>query len=79
MTSLPDLSSVVVLKIPQVAEILGCSTRHVYRLIESDALPAVDISPPGSQRSRTRIRFTDLEAYLTQPKETDARTPTGSD
>jgi excisionase family DNA binding protein len=58
------MSSVVVLKIPQVAEILGCSDRHIYRLIESGALPAVDISPPGSQRSRTRIRFHDLESYI---------------
>jgi len=71
MTSLPDLSTVVVLKIPQAAEILGCSTRHVYRLIESGALRAVDISPPGSQRSRTRIRFTDLEAYLDESATTN--------
>ena len=65
MTS-PDMTSIVVLKIPEVAQILGCSDRHVYRLIEADALPAVDISPPGSQRSRTRIRFTDLQDYITR-------------
>mgnify|MGYP001052194527 CR=1 FL=1 len=63
MTS-PDISSITVLKIPQVAEILGCSDRHVYRLIDAGALPAVDISPPGSQRSRTRIRFTDVQQYI---------------
>lgn len=64
MTS-PDIASITVLKIPQVAEILGCSDRHVYRLIDAGALPAVDISPPGSQRSRTRIRFTDVQQYIT--------------
>jgi excisionase family DNA binding protein len=58
------MTSITVLKIPQVAEMLGCSDRHVYRLIDAGVLPAVDISPPGSQRSRTRIRFSDLEQYI---------------
>lgn len=69
MTS-PDMTSVIVLKIPQVAEILGCSDRHIYRLIDAGALPAVDISPPGSQRSRTRIRFSDLQEYIQSSTQT---------
>ena len=43
---------------------LGCSENHVYRLIASGALKAVDIAAPGSPRSKTRIRADDLAAYI---------------
>jgi len=63
MTS-PSLHQVTVLTIPQVAERLGCSNPHVYRLINTGALPAVDIASPGSPRTKTRVRVDDLEGFL---------------
>lgn len=61
-------SSIAVLTIQQVAERLGCSKPHVYRLINSGALPAVDIAPPDSQRSKTRVRLDDLDRFLTHAR-----------
>lgn len=46
------------------ADYLGCSKPHIYRLITTGALRAVDISAPGSQKSKTRIRQEDLNEYL---------------
>lgn len=43
---------------------LGCSKPHIYRLISSGELTAVDISAAGSRKSKTRIRVDDLNAYL---------------
>lgn len=57
-------SSIAVLTIQQVAERLGCSKPHVYRLINTGALPAVDIAPPDSKRSKTRVRLDDLDSFL---------------
>jgi len=42
----------------------GASENHVYRLIAVGALRAVDISLPGSRRSKTRVREDDLAAYI---------------
>lgn len=65
VTSATTSSSIAVLTIQQVAERLGCSKPHVYRLINSGALPAVDIAPPDSKRSKTRVRLDDLDRFLT--------------
>ena len=48
----------------EVAERLGCSENHVYRLITSGTLRAVDIGQPGARRSKTRVRSDDLLAYI---------------
>jgi len=50
--------------IPGAAERIGCSQNHVYRLISAGQLRAVDISMPGSGRSKTRIRADDLADYI---------------
>lgn len=51
--------------IPDTAKLLGgCSTMHVYRLITSGQLRAVDIATPGAGRSKTRIRSDDLIEYI---------------
>jgi Helix-turn-helix domain len=47
---------------------LGCSPNGVYRLIAGGELQAVNIAPAGSQRPKTRIRRSDLKAFI------DART-----
>lgn len=57
-------TGVSVLTIHQVAARLECSKPHVYRLINSGALPAVDIAPPDSKRTKTRVRLDDLDAFL---------------
>lgn len=66
MTSTTEtaLTGVTVLSIREVAERLECSKPHVYRLINSGALPAVDIAPPDSKRTKTRVRLDDLAAFL---------------
>jgi excisionase family DNA binding protein len=56
--------------VPAAAEYLGCSEMHIYRLIAKGVLRAVDISMPGSGRSKTRIRPDDLGAYLEQQTRT---------
>jgi excisionase family DNA binding protein len=56
------------LTIPETALRLGCSDMHVYRLISSGELRAVDVSQRGSRRAKTRVRTDDLTAYI------DART-----
>lgn len=40
-TSVPNLAGRVTLTINETAEALGCSRRHVYRLIERQGLPVV--------------------------------------
>lgn len=51
--------------IPETARnYLGCSENHVYRLIAAGALDVVDIAPPGSERTKMRIRDDDLADYI---------------
>lgn len=52
--------------IPAAAERLGCSDMHVYRLIASGELRAVDVRQPGSRKPKTRIRSDDIDAYIEQ-------------
>lgn len=64
VTHATTASTIAVLSIGQVAQRLECSKPHVYRLINTGALPAVDIAPPDSKRSKTRVRLDDLDAFL---------------
>jgi excisionase family DNA binding protein len=51
--------------IPETAELLGgCSDMHVYRLIASGELRAVDIATKGAGRSKSRVRSDDLADYI---------------
>lgn len=56
------------LRIPEAARELGCSGMHVYRLIASGELRAVDIAAKGARASKLRVRRDDLTAFI------DART-----
>jgi excisionase family DNA binding protein len=53
------------LRIPQVADVLGCSPRHVYRLIAAGALPVVDIGTPGSGTPKSRVPEPEVVAFQT--------------
>jgi excisionase family DNA binding protein len=55
---------VQLLPIPAAAERLGCSQMHIYRLVSSGELRAVDVSRKGSGKTKTRIRSDDLDAYI---------------
>lgn len=59
-----DTPLVIALTPQQAADQLGCSKIHIYRLINGGALPSVDISAPGSQRTKTRILLEDLNGYV---------------
>jgi excisionase family DNA binding protein len=50
--------------IPQTADRLGTSENHVYRLIASGALRAVDVAQPKARKPKTRVREDDLAAYI---------------
>ena len=56
--------SAQLLPIPAAAARLGCSEMHIYRLVSSGELDAVDISRRGARKSKTRIRSDDLDAYI---------------
>jgi len=60
----PETSSDTLLSVIAVAERLSCSRTHVYRLIAAGELPIIDIATPGSIYAKTRIRESDLAAYL---------------
>ena len=49
------------LTVPETAQALRCSRRHVYTLIAAGDLRPVDI---GRGRSKTRIRPDDLATYI---------------
>lgn len=56
--------AVVLHTVPETAARLGCSEMHVYRLAAAGELAVVDIAPPTSMRSKTRIRSDDLAEYI---------------
>jgi excisionase family DNA binding protein len=56
--------------IDEAAEHLTCSRTHVYRLISSGQLRAIDISVKGAKRSKTRVLAADLAAYIQQATQT---------
>lgn len=58
------LTTVQLLSITNAAARLDCSRGHIYSLIASGQLRAVEIKPTGSTRSKTRIREEDLDAFI---------------
>jgi excisionase family DNA binding protein len=60
----PIRPSAQLLSVPAAAALLGCSEMHVYRLVSTGELRAVDISRKGAGKSKTRIRSDDLDAYI---------------
>jgi excisionase family DNA binding protein len=57
-------SDVTLLTPADAAKRIVASEMHVYRLVASGILRAVDIAQPGARRSKTRIRSDDLDAYI---------------
>jgi excisionase family DNA binding protein len=60
----PEAASERLYSVIQAADLLSCSKPHVYRLIATGELPAIDIATPGAGMSKTRIRESDLHAYF---------------
>lgn len=56
-------TGVQLLSIVTVAERLACSRAHVYRLITTGQLRAVEIKATGT-RPKTRVRAEDLDAFI---------------
>ncbi|MBH0024423.1 helix-turn-helix domain-containing protein [Salinibacterium sp. SWN248] len=52
------------MSVAEAALLLGCSSNHIYRLIESNEFLAV---PLEIGRSLTRIRVAEIEAFLDSP------------
>jgi len=59
-----DTDHAKLLTMSDVADLLGCSKGHVYRLIKEDAIKTIDISQPSSTRTKQRIRLSDLLEYI---------------
>ena len=49
------------LRIPEAAEVLGCTPRQVYRMVAAGRLKVVDI---GLTKPRCRIAEAELERYV---------------
>lgn len=49
------------LRIPEVAERLGCSARHIYNLINAGHIGTVDVGLTGP---RTRVSEMELDRYV---------------
>ena len=62
--SRPNRPSAQLFSVPAAAAHLGCSEMHIYRLVSTGELRAVDISRKGAGKSKTRIRSDDLDAYI---------------
>jgi excisionase family DNA binding protein len=62
--TLHGAETVIALTPQQAADRLGCSKVHIYRLVNSGLIQSVDISAPGSQRTKTRILLEDLNTYI---------------
>lgn len=58
------IGTVALYSIPETAKRLSCSISHVYRLIDADVLRGVDISQPGSAKSKLRVRSDDLAELI---------------
>lgn len=50
--------------ITKAAEQLDCSRGHVYNLIATGQLRAVEVKTSGSTRSKTRVLQEDLDAFI---------------
>lgn len=69
------MADTLIYTIPQMADLLSCSRPHVYALISSGRLGSVDISTPGSGRTKLRIRHEDLVAFLNGGEEAEGPAP----
>lgn len=49
-------------RVSEAAKVLDCSRDHVYDLIARGQIESIDIG--GKSRSLTRIRLSELDAYL---------------
>jgi excisionase family DNA binding protein len=63
MSDIPKLFTV-----KEVAELLKCSTAHVYRLCELGTLTATRINSPTCKRATYRIRQEAIEGFLAADK-----------
>lgn len=63
-----DTSVIQVMTVNQAAAALSCSRTHVYRLIRAGALPAADVSRPGSLKPRMRVLVDDLNQFVSNSK-----------
>lgn len=52
------------LSVEQVAEVLGCSRSHVYRLISARQLPCLNIAV--GTRAKTRIPRANVDRFIQQ-------------
>lgn len=48
----------------QAADMLGVTMQHVHKLMDSGALPYVDLAMPGAKRKLKRISEAALEKWL---------------
>lgn len=61
----PEASNLTrLLSVAEAAVVLSCSRDHVYRLIAAGEFPVIDIATPGAGISKTRIRESELHAYI---------------
>lgn len=47
----------------EVAAVMGVSMEHVIRLINSGAMPAINVARPGAKKARWRVRESDWRQF----------------
>ena len=52
------------LNVSEVADILGCSLSHTYELINSKAIPSVNVASPNAKARRLKVSIQDLEQFI---------------
>jgi len=62
--SLMSTSSTRMLTINEVSDRLSVEPHHVYQLVYSGELPAVDVGRPDAKRRTLRIQQEDLERFI---------------
>lgn len=66
------MSEAKYLNAAEVANVLGVTRQHAYKLLESGAIPSIDVALPTSKKKCLRVNSDELEAWLNRRK-TDRR------
>ena len=64
-TSRQHTSSDQLIRVREAAELMDCSTRHVWRAIDRGDLPKIDIGH-GTARATIRLRRSEVEALIAE-------------
>jgi excisionase family DNA binding protein len=53
-----------IIDVLEVANILGVSKTHAYKLVNSGTIPSVNVGLPNAKTRRLKVNMQDLEKYI---------------